>query len=248
MMPHPENSVEAGLAGGADGRGFFQSMVDSAARPEAAAMSAHRAAPRHPRGRRQARPHAPTSTTTSAASRSASPPTSSSPSTRSCGASTAATSTRGPSCGRFPTSGPAHPAGPRRERRHHRRGRRLGRGHEGREPQPPLARSSPSRARPPAWAASCATSSPWARGPASARLAALRRARPSARQRFLFDGVVGGIGFYGNCLGIPTVGGEVYFEDQLRGQLPGQRHVAPASCAPTASCAPSPAAPATTSC
>ena len=29
MMPHPENSVEAGLAGGADGRVFFQSIVDA---------------------------------------------------------------------------------------------------------------------------------------------------------------------------------------------------------------------------
>jgi phosphoribosylformylglycinamidine synthase len=31
--------------------------------------------------------------------------------------------------------------------------------------------------------------------------------------RYLFGGVVGGIGGYGNCLGIPTVGGEVAFED-----------------------------------
>jgi phosphoribosylformylglycinamidine synthase II len=31
--------------------------------------------------------------------------------------------------------------------------------------------------------------------------------------RYLFGGVVGGIGGYGNCLGIPTVGGEVVFED-----------------------------------
>ncbi|HUF54843.1 MAG TPA: phosphoribosylformylglycinamidine synthase subunit PurL [Dehalococcoidia bacterium] len=31
--------------------------------------------------------------------------------------------------------------------------------------------------------------------------------------RYLFEGVVAGIGGYGNCLGIPTVGGEVYFED-----------------------------------
>jgi phosphoribosylformylglycinamidine (FGAM) synthase-like enzyme len=30
--------------------------------------------------------------------------------------------------------------------------------------------------------------------------------------RYLFGGVVGGIGGYGNCLGIPTVGGEVVFE------------------------------------
>ena len=39
----------------------------------------------------------------------------------------------------------------------------------------------------------------------------------NARQRFLFDGVVGGIAHYGNCLGIPTVGGEVYFEDSYAG-------------------------------
>jgi phosphoribosylformylglycinamidine synthase II len=39
----------------------------------------------------------------------------------------------------------------------------------------------------------------------------------NARQRFLFDGVVGGIGFYGNCLGIPTVGGEIYFEPSYEG-------------------------------
>lgn len=38
-----------------------------------------------------------------------------------------------------------------------------------------------------------------------------------ARQRHLFGGVVSGIGLYGNCMGIPTVGGEVYFEDSYRG-------------------------------
>ncbi|MGH1363386.1 MAG: phosphoribosylformylglycinamidine synthase subunit PurL [Calditrichia bacterium] len=32
------------------------------------------------------------------------------------------------------------------------------------------------------------------------------------RNRFLFDGVVRGIADYGNCLGIPTVAGEIYFE------------------------------------
>ncbi|MBI4288312.1 MAG: phosphoribosylformylglycinamidine synthase subunit PurL [Chloroflexi bacterium] len=31
------------------------------------------------------------------------------------------------------------------------------------------------------------------------------------RNRYLFNGVVGGIGSYGNCLGIPDVGGEIYF-------------------------------------
>ncbi len=34
-----------------------------------------------------------------------------------------------------------------------------------------------------------------------------------ARTRYLFDGVVRGVGDYGNCLGIPTVAGEVYFDD-----------------------------------
>jgi phosphoribosylformylglycinamidine synthase len=33
------------------------------------------------------------------------------------------------------------------------------------------------------------------------------------QNRYLFGGVISGIGGYGNCLGIPTVGGEVYFED-----------------------------------
>ena len=33
------------------------------------------------------------------------------------------------------------------------------------------------------------------------------------RNRHLFGGVVGGIGDYGNCFGVPTVGGEIYFED-----------------------------------
>ncbi len=34
----------------------------------------------------------------------------------------------------------------------------------------------------------------------------------SERSRYLFDGVVRGIGHYGNSIGVPTVGGEVYFE------------------------------------
>ena len=31
------------------------------------------------------------------------------------------------------------------------------------------------------------------------------------RNRYLFDGVVSGISWYGNCIGVPDVGGEVYF-------------------------------------
>jgi phosphoribosylformylglycinamidine synthase len=36
---------------------------------------------------------------------------------------------------------------------------------------------------------------------------------PLPGSRHHFDGVVAGIGGYGNCIGIPTVGGEVYFDD-----------------------------------
>jgi len=37
------------------------------------------------------------------------------------------------------------------------------------------------------------------------------------RQRYLFEGSVAGIGGYGNCLGVPTLGGEVYFDDAYEG-------------------------------
>lgn len=37
------------------------------------------------------------------------------------------------------------------------------------------------------------------------------------RTRYLFQGVVGGIGGYGNCLGIPTVGGDIFFDDSYTG-------------------------------
>ena len=36
------------------------------------------------------------------------------------------------------------------------------------------------------------------------------------RQRHLLEGVVAGIGGYGNCVGVPTVGGEVYFDASYR--------------------------------
>ncbi|GAC1447840.1 MAG: phosphoribosylformylglycinamidine synthase subunit PurL [Ktedonobacterales bacterium] len=38
-----------------------------------------------------------------------------------------------------------------------------------------------------------------------------------ARNRYLFGGIVGGVGGYGNCLGIPTVGGEIYFDPSYNG-------------------------------
>jgi phosphoribosylformylglycinamidine synthase len=38
-----------------------------------------------------------------------------------------------------------------------------------------------------------------------------------ARNRYLLSGVVGGIGGYGNCLGVPTVGGETFFDASYTG-------------------------------
>ena len=38
-----------------------------------------------------------------------------------------------------------------------------------------------------------------------------------ARNRYLFGGVVAGISGYGNCIGVPNVGGEVYFSDSYAG-------------------------------
>ncbi|HVX29635.1 MAG TPA: AIR synthase related protein, partial [Nitrolancea sp.] len=38
-----------------------------------------------------------------------------------------------------------------------------------------------------------------------------------ARNRYLFGGVVGGIGGYGNCLGIPNLGGDIFFDPAYSG-------------------------------
>ncbi len=47
-----------------------------------------------------------------------------------------------------------------------------------------------------------------------AALNSLRFGNPkTAHMRRLIEGVVAGIGDYGNCFGVPTVGGEVYFDD-----------------------------------
>src|SRR5213075_3063231 len=39
----------------------------------------------------------------------------------------------------------------------------------------------------------------------------------STRARYLFGGAVKGIGDYGNCVGVPTVGGEVVFDESYEG-------------------------------
>ena len=58
-----------------------------------------------------------------------------------------------------------------------------------------------------------------------ASLNSLRFGRLDApRMKHLVDGVVRGIAGYGNCIGIPTVGGETTFHKALRRQHPRQRH------------------------
>ena len=78
-------------------------------------------------------------------------------------------------------------------------------------------RSSPTRAPRPASAASCATCSPWA--PGRSRVLNSLRFGPldEPRNRYLFAGVVKGIGDYGNCVGVPTLGGEVDFDPGYAG-------------------------------
>ena len=41
----------------------------------------------------------------------------------------------------------------------------------------------------------------------------------SAHQRFLVRGVVEGIGGYGNCMGVPTIGGEISFDECYNGNI-----------------------------
>jgi phosphoribosylformylglycinamidine synthase subunit PurL len=43
------------------------------------------------------------------------------------------------------------------------------------------------------------------------------RASRIAANRRLFTGVVSGIAHYGNCVGIPTIGGEIYFDESFEG-------------------------------
>src|SRR5882762_5179684 len=53
-----------------------------------------------------------------------------------------------------------------------------------------------------------------------ASLDSLRFGRPDApRMRYLVDGVVRGVGGYGNCIGIPTVGGETSFHRSYNGNI-----------------------------
>ncbi len=111
--------------------------------------------------------------------------------------------------------------GRERRRRRHRRG--LGGHLQGRVAQPPqLHRAVPGAPRP-ASAASCATSSRWARArsPSWTRCASAPSTTPTPPASV--HGVVGGISFYGNCLGLPNIGGETVLRRGVPGQPARQR-------------------------
>ena len=73
----------------------------------------------------------------------------------------------------------------------------------------------PFRERQPALAAFCGTSSPWAHAAGvldALRFGSLEDARAGSRNGRIVEGVVAGISHYGNCFGVPTIGGETVFE------------------------------------
>lgn len=47
----------------------------------------------------------------------------------------------------------------------------------------------------------------------------LSDSKTAAHQRYLVRGVVGGIGGYGNCMGVPTIGGETSFDECYNGNI-----------------------------
>ena len=110
--------------------------------------------------------------------------------------------------------GRARRDGPGRERRRGRRRAAAWCARSRSSPTTTRAQSSRSRAPRRASAGSCATSSrsARARSPCSTRCASASRRRWRRASRYLLDGAVAGIGHYGNSIGVPTVGGEVYFE------------------------------------
>ncbi len=125
----------------------------------------------------------------------------------------------------LPTTGARVIQGPGRERGR-RRPRRRGRGHlQDGEPQPPvLHRALPGRGH--------GRRRHHARrvhdGRAACRepqRAALRRSIARRRRATSSPASSPGIGGYGNCVGVPTVGGEVELRPRLQQQHPRQRHV-----------------------
>ena len=68
------------------------------------------------------------------------------------------------------------------------------------------------------------------------------------RTRYLFEGVVSGISGYGNAVGVPTVGGEVVFDECYAGQPARERAVPRRAARRSGWCSPGPKASATSRC
>ena len=59
---------------------------------------------------------------------------------------------------------------------------------------------------------------PAAAGNRKNRLSAIRNPKSEIQKnRRLFTGVIAGIAHYGNCIGVPTIGGEIYFDESFEG-------------------------------
>src|SRR3982750_4467902 len=62
----------------------------------------------------------------------------------------------------------------------------------------------------------CAVTSQTAKAPAERHPPDVAESTLGSNRR-LFTGVVSGIAHYGNCIGIPTIGGEIYFDESFEG-------------------------------
>ena len=176
------------------------------------------------------------------ASRTASSSASSAPS----GASTAPTSTRAPSSACFRAIPPASSCPPAPRRRRRRRGRRPLRRLQDRVPQPPLGRRAFQGA---ATGVGGIVRDILAMGARPIALLNSLRFGPadSKRTRRLFHGIVEGISWYGNCIGVPDVGGEITFAPCYDGN-PLVNAMCIGLVPPMTSCARSPPAPAICCC
>ena len=128
---------------------------------------------------------------------------------------------------KLPTRSKLRAAGAGRERRHHRHRRRLRHRLQDRIAQSPqLHRAVPGRGhrrrRHSARHLHHGRAAHRGDGFAALRPAG-RSARRGARNRRILEGVVGGIAHYGNCFGVPTVGGEMRLRALLQRQSAGER-------------------------
>ena len=149
---------------------------------------------------------------------------------------------------RLPDRGAVGAGRPGRERRRGRRGRRHRRRHPHREPQPPVGhRALPGRGhrrrRHPPRHLHHGRPPHRPHGPAALR-PARRRPQPLDRRGRRVSGISG----YGNSVGVPTVGGEIVFDETYAGQPARQRAVPRRAARPIGSCSARPPASATWPC